>query len=70
MAKTLVDIDDELLAEATIALGTTTKKETVTSALRAAVTASRTRRSHALAELQQVADEGGFDFDRYHELDE
>jgi Arc/MetJ family transcription regulator len=34
MTKTLVDIDDELLEQATKELGTTTKKETVNAALR------------------------------------
>lgn len=70
MAKTLLDIDEDLLAEATIALGTSTKKDTVTKALRHAVEGSRTRREQALADLQQVADEGGFDFDRLDELDQ
>ena len=33
MAKTVVDLDDELLAEAARMLGTTTKKDTVNRAL-------------------------------------
>ncbi len=70
MAKTLLDLDEDLLAEATAALGTSTKKDTVTEALRCAVAASRDRRRRALADLQRVADEGGFDFDRYDELDQ
>ncbi|GAA0229418.1 type II toxin-antitoxin system VapB family antitoxin [Cryptosporangium japonicum] len=70
MAKTLLDVDEELLAEATTALGTATKKDTVNSALRLAVEESRARRERALTELQQVADEGGFDFDRLDELDQ
>lgn len=70
MAKTLLDLDEDLLAEATVALGTATKKDTVTSALQVAVEVSRARRERALADLQQVADEGGFDFDRYPDLDE
>ncbi len=69
MAKTLVDIDEDLLAEATTALGTTTKKDTVNSALRFAVEQIRARRERALADLQTIADEGGFDFDRLDELD-
>ncbi|GHJ44523.1 hypothetical protein Cs7R123_18650 [Catellatospora sp. TT07R-123] len=69
MAKTLVDVDEDLLAEATAALGTSTKKDTVNSALRLAVEASRERREQALAELQAIADEGGFDFDRLANLD-
>ncbi|MEO3746680.1 type II toxin-antitoxin system VapB family antitoxin [Plantactinospora sp. B5E13] len=69
MAKTLLDLDEELLAEATAALGTSTKRETVTEALRQAVESSRERRQRALADLQEVADEGGFQFDRLDELD-
>lgn len=37
MSKTLVDIDDELLAKAQELLGTKTKKDTVNAALRAAI---------------------------------
>ncbi|BCJ57320.1 type II toxin-antitoxin system VapB family antitoxin [Micromonospora endophytica] len=69
MAKTLLDLDEDLLAEATAALGTTTKKETVTEALRQAVESSRERRQRALADLQDVADAGGFDFDQLDEID-
>ncbi|AEB44025.1 MULTISPECIES: type II toxin-antitoxin system VapB family antitoxin [Micromonospora] len=69
MAKTLLDLDEDLLAEATAALGTATKKETVTEALRQAVESSRERRQRALADLQEVADGGGFDFDQLDELD-
>jgi Arc/MetJ family transcription regulator len=70
MAKTLLDIDEDLLAEATIALGTSTKKDTVTESLRRTVEESRTRRRRALESLQRMADEGVFDFDRLAELDE
>lgn len=70
MAKTLIDLDEELLAEATLALGTVTKKETVTAALRRVVEETRLRRQRALADLQAVADEGGFHFDRLAELDD
>jgi Arc/MetJ family transcription regulator len=69
MAKTLLDLDEDLLAEATTALGTSTKRDTVTKALRAAIETSRARRERALADLQQVAAEGGFDFDLLEELD-
>jgi hypothetical protein len=41
----------------------------VTAARHAAVAASRARRRRALQDLQQVADERGFDFGRYDELD-
>jgi Arc/MetJ family transcription regulator len=70
MAKTLLDVDEELLAEATVALGTSTKKDTVNEALRQAVETSRERRRRGLATLRRIADEGGFDFDKIAELDE
>jgi Arc/MetJ family transcription regulator len=69
MAKTLLDVDEELLAEATAALGATTKKDTVNGALRFVVEQSRARRERALAALQEIADDGGFDFDRLDDLD-
>lgn len=70
VTKTLIDVDEDLLAEATTALGTSTKKDTVNEALRQAVETSRERRRRALEDLQRIADEGGFDFDRIAELDE
>jgi len=70
MSKTLIDIDDALLAEAAIALGTGTKKETVAHALRQAVDDARARRRAARLELEQVVSEGGFHFDRYEDLDQ
>lgn len=69
MAKTLIDIDDELLTEAATAFGTTTKRDTVHEALRRGVDESRARRTEALEDLQRVADEGGFNFDLLDELD-
>jgi Arc/MetJ family transcription regulator len=49
MAKTLIDIDDEYLAAAQQALGTTTKKDTVNAALReVAALAARRRDLHRL----------------------
>jgi Arc/MetJ family transcription regulator len=70
MTKTLIDVDEDLLTEATSVLGTATKKDTVNEALRQAVEASRERRRRALASLRRIADEGGFDFDRLPELDQ
>ncbi|WP_026876379.1 type II toxin-antitoxin system VapB family antitoxin [Jiangella gansuensis] len=70
MPKTLLDIDGDLLAEAALALGTPTKKDTVTEALRLAVRQSHEHRARALAKLQDIAQDGGFDFDRLDELDE
>jgi Arc/MetJ family transcription regulator len=40
MARTLIDVDDELLADAARALGTRTKRDTVNAALRAVGTAA------------------------------
>jgi Arc/MetJ family transcription regulator len=70
MAKTLLDLDEDLLAEATTALGTATKKDTVNEALRKVVEDSRARRARALRNLQRIADEGGFNFDLLDELDQ
>ena len=69
MSKTLIDIDDDLLAEAAIAFGTTTKKDTVTQALQRGVDEARARRERALERLEQLADEGAFNFDLLPELD-
>ncbi len=70
MAKTLIDIDEELLAEASIALGTTTKKDTVSASLRRTVEESRERRRQARESLERMTAEGVFDFSRLAELDE
>ncbi|MFD7690523.1 type II toxin-antitoxin system VapB family antitoxin [Streptomyces sp. NPDC059781] len=59
MAKTLIDIDEELLAKAAIAFGTKTKKDTVNAALRDSV--ERKKRALALARLAARADAGDFD---------
>ena len=45
MAKTVIDLDDTLLAEARAVLGTRTKKDTVHRALAEAVASAR-RREH------------------------
>lgn len=44
MTKTLVDVDDELLAKAQHALGANTKKDTINRALADAVAAAARRR--------------------------
>ncbi|MGH3450755.1 MAG: type II toxin-antitoxin system VapB family antitoxin [Haloechinothrix sp.] len=59
MAKVLIDIDEEALAEASALLGTKTKKDTVNSALRE--TTERLRRAHALARLAELGESGAFD---------
>jgi Arc/MetJ family transcription regulator len=55
MTKTLIDIDDTLLAKAAEALGTTTKKDTVNAAL------ARVARIAATEDLIAFARAGGFD---------
>ncbi|AXK33874.1 DUF2191 domain-containing protein [Streptomyces armeniacus] len=59
MSKLLVEIDDEALAEAAAILGTTTKKDTVNSAL--LEVAKRHTRAQALAELREMGAQGDFD---------
>ncbi|GAA1619138.1 type II toxin-antitoxin system VapB family antitoxin [Catellatospora bangladeshensis] len=59
MAKMLIDIDEELLADAAEVFGTKTKKDTVNTALRES--AASLRRARALEELRQMADTGYFD---------
>lgn len=61
MARTVIDLDDELVADVAKALGTSTKKDTVNTALRE-VLVSR-RRALALTRLRAAADEGGFDLE-------
>jgi Arc/MetJ family transcription regulator len=70
MAKTLLDLDEALLAEAAATLGTKTKKETVTLALRKVSEDARARRASALEDLLTVADSGGFDYERLPDLDQ
>ena len=69
MAKTLIDIDEDLLAEAAVALSTGTKKDTVTQALQHAVDEARAKRRAALRHLQEMAADGVFDFGKLDELD-
>jgi Arc/MetJ family transcription regulator len=59
MARTVIDLDDELLASVAKALGTSTKKDTVNAALRE-VLANR-RRAMALTRLRDAATDGAFD---------
>ncbi|MCB1302275.1 MAG: type II toxin-antitoxin system VapB family antitoxin [Tetrasphaera sp.] len=59
MTKTPIDIDDEALAAAAAVLGTTTKKDTVNTALREV--SARLRRLAALEKLGDMADRGDFD---------
>jgi len=61
MSRTVIDLDDDLVAEVAKALGTTTKKETVNTALREVL--ENRRRALALARLRTAAAEGAFDLD-------
>ncbi|MEV6615714.1 type II toxin-antitoxin system VapB family antitoxin [Streptomyces sp. NPDC051051] len=59
MPKTLIDVDEDLLAAAAMAFGTRTKKDTVDAALGEG--AERKKRALALARLAARADAGDFD---------
>ncbi len=58
MAKTLVDLDEGQLAAAAKALGTTTKKDTVNSALREAAALAARRRDLEHLRAGQLPDLG------------
>jgi Arc/MetJ family transcription regulator len=58
MSRTVIDLDDELVADVAKALGTGTKKETVNTALREVL--ENRRRALALTRLRATAEEGGF----------
>ncbi|MDT0318308.1 type II toxin-antitoxin system VapB family antitoxin [Streptomyces millisiae] len=60
MSRTVIDLDDEALAEAARHLGTETKKDTVNAALREIV--DRRRRAAAIARMRQLVAEGEIDF--------
>jgi Arc/MetJ family transcription regulator len=65
MSRTVIDLDDELLAGVAQALGTNTKKDTVNTALREVL--DNRRRALALTRLRAAADEGGFDLDLFED---
>ncbi|MFI7700162.1 type II toxin-antitoxin system VapB family antitoxin [Nonomuraea sp. NPDC049480] len=60
MAKTVIDLDDDALAEAARLLGTTSKKDTVNAALREIV--DRRRRAAAVARMREMVAAGEIDF--------
>ncbi len=70
MAKTLLDLDEDLLVEAAVALGTKTKKDTVTLALQKVSENARARRAGALDDLLAAADDDAFDYRRLEDLDQ
>jgi Arc/MetJ family transcription regulator len=55
VAKRLVEIDDQVLEDARVALGTSTIKDTVNTALRESVHAAR-RRTLTVEDLQRVGE--------------
>ena len=59
MSRTVIDLDDDMLADVARALGTRTKKDTVNAALRE-VLESR-RRALALTKLREATADGAFD---------
>ncbi|CAM5618810.1 hypothetical protein GCM10010329_19500 [Streptomyces spiroverticillatus] len=61
MSRTVIDVDDALLADVAQALGTSTKKDTVNSALREVL--ETRRRALALTRLRASAAEGAFDLE-------
>lgn len=65
MSRTVIDLDDELLADVAQALGTGTKKETVNTALREVL--DNRRRALALTRLRAAAGEGAFDLNVFEE---
>ncbi|GAA3416125.1 MULTISPECIES: type II toxin-antitoxin system VapB family antitoxin [Streptosporangium] len=60
MTKTLIDLDDEALAEAAKLLGTSSKKDTVNAALREII--DRRKRAAAVARMREMVAEGEIDF--------
>ena len=59
MSRTVIDLDDDLVAEVAQALGTRTKKETVNTALREVL--ENRRRAMALTRLRDATADGAFD---------
>lgn len=59
MARTVIDVDDELLASVAQQLGTTTKRDTVNAALREVL--ENRRRALALTRLREAAIDGAID---------
>jgi Arc/MetJ family transcription regulator len=59
MSRTVIDLDDEALEAAAKELGTTTKRDTINTALREIV--DRNRRLRVLHELQILAQDGALD---------
>ena len=65
MSRTVIDLDDELVAAVAQALGTSTEKDTVNSALREVL--ENRRRALALTRLRAAADEGAFELEMFED---
>ncbi|MFC9245120.1 type II toxin-antitoxin system VapB family antitoxin [Streptomyces sp. NPDC057136] len=65
MSRTVIDLDDELVADVAKALGTRTKRETVNPALREVL--ENRRRALALTRLRAAADQGAFDLELFED---
>ena len=59
MTRTVIDLDDDLVAEVSRALGTKTKKETVNTALKEVL--ENRRRAMALTRLRALVEDGAVD---------
>jgi Arc/MetJ family transcription regulator len=65
MAKTVIDLDEEALAEAARILGTKTKRDTVNAALR--WVSDRNRRAVAIERMREMAAAGEINLDMLEE---
>lgn len=65
MSRTVIVLDDELLAATAQALGTRTKEETVNTALREVL--ENRRQALALTRLRAATGEGAFDLDGFED---
>jgi Arc/MetJ family transcription regulator len=59
VSRTVIDLDDDMLADVARALGTRTKKDTVNAALREVL--ENRRRALALTKLREATADGAFD---------
>ena len=65
MTRTVIDLDDDLVADVAKALGTGTKKETVNTALREVL--ENRRRALALTRLRAASADGAFDLELFED---
>jgi Arc/MetJ family transcription regulator len=59
VSRTVIDLDDDMLADVARALGTRTKRDTVNAALREVL--ENRRRALALTRLREATADGAFD---------